>query len=53
MNALVPSSMSSTFRTPRVPEPPHDPTSLLVEQRGPAGGQACWSTSSSARTTVR
>ena len=33
MNALVPSSMSSTFRIPRVPEPPHDPTSLLLNGR--------------------
>jgi phage tail-like protein len=33
MNALAPSLMPSAFRTPRVPEPPHDPTSLLLNSQ--------------------
>ena len=38
MNALVPSSMSSAFRPPWLREPPHDPTSLLLN--GVAGWRA-------------
>ena len=51
MNALVPSSMSSTFRTPRVPEPPHDPTSLLLNAGRLAGRRQVDLVI--ARTTVR